>query len=82
MFDDLEKVSNLTDRRMLRTERRENKDLIQQRLEELHGKILQKGSLQERHDNLASYYLSYGKKWTEALYSNLDPLYFEFVVSK
>ena len=68
-------------KKLLRAEKRKNKDLMQ-RLEELHGELFPNGSLQERHDNLVSCYLRYGKNWIEGLYPGLDPLRFEFVVSK
>lgn len=67
-------------KKLLRAEKRKNSDLMD-RIAALHGELFPNGSLQERHDNFTTYYSEYGKDWLSKLYTQQDPLKFEFIVA-
>ena len=67
------------EKRLLRAEKRKQKDLIV-RITELQNEILPNQSLEERQRNFSEYYLEYGDSFIKVLKESLTPLQLEFTV--
>jgi bacillithiol biosynthesis cysteine-adding enzyme BshC len=66
-------------KKLLRAEKRKHQ-IDMDKVERIHHALFPKGSLQERHDNLSTYYADYGQYFIATLKANLDPLDFRFSV--
>jgi bacillithiol biosynthesis cysteine-adding enzyme BshC len=67
------------EKRLLKAEKRKYKQLTD-RVTKLKKRLFPKG-LQERHDNVISYYSEWGMEWIHGLVEQCDPLQFEFLIA-
>lgn len=71
----LEKMKN----RLIKAEKRQQSERVK-RIEELYESLFPKGILQERILNFSVLYLEYGKEFIEAIFNEIEPIDFRFII--
>jgi uncharacterized protein YllA (UPF0747 family) len=75
----VQKSLNRLETKLLRAEKRQYDTAIKQ-IEKLKTQLFPHNKLQERHDNLLAFYLSYGENFIATLYQHFNPLDKRFIV--
>lgn len=66
-------------KKLIRAEKRRSTEQME-KIERVYYALFPKGGLQERHDNISTYYAAYGAHLLEKIYQQLDPLDFRFTL--
>lgn len=65
--------------RLMRTQKQKHEQSVN-KVQKLKEKLFPNGGMQERHDNMISFYLKYGQTFIKELIQHMDPLQKEFYV--